>query len=559
MKKKKSNKLVAVLIVIAVLSVAAAGGTLAYIYYQNTHVFVEGQAYPLNATYLDLREEDISFAHYNALQEALPGCEILWNVPFQGKTVSSDAAEISITNPSPEDISILGTYFPKLETVNGAGCDNYEALEQLQSALPQVTVLYQVALGGSFVDPTVTELDLEPGDYDLDTLQEALLYLHQVTDVTIHKLDLTLEQFAAMQEAFPNINFHYTVYLLDREQDSTVTALDLSAMQESDLDQVARKLSLLPQLETVELCGSDGTSKLTEEEAKLLIAAAPNAVFHYAFDFYGQTLSTDMEEVVLKNVKIGDDGEQAIRDALDLLSNCKRFVLDGCGVSNEIMAQLREDYRDRTKVVWRVSFGNGSSLTDAQVIRSVYDLKDSNCAALRYCEDAVYADFGHDEYLNDSSFLEGMTSLEVLILSGSPIKDLTPLAACKNLRILELSNCGYITDVSPLAACEKLKMLNISYTKVTEVSSLEALPLTHLVAVGGTGTRMSQEEKDGFEEAHPDCQTLWRGTQEFGVGWRYVDDGTKMDWYAQAAEAIKYPHAPNNAGWYLKNADDGKN
>ena len=559
MKKKKSNKLVAVLIVIAVLSVAAAGGTLAYIYYQNTHVFVEGQAYPLNATYLDLREEDISFAHYNALQEALPGCEILWNVPFQGKTVSSDAAEISITNPSPEDISILGTYFPKLKTVNGAGCDNYEALEQLQSALPQVKVSYQVALGGSFVDPTVTELDLEPGDYDLDTLQEALLYLHQVTDVTIHKLDLTLEQFTAMQEAFPDINFHYTVYLLDQEQDSTVTALDLSAMEESDLDQVARKLSLLPQLETVELCGSDGTSKLTEEEAKLLIAAAPNAVFHYAFDFYGQTLSTDMEEVVLKNVKIGDDGEQAIRDALDLLSNCKRFVLDGCGVSNEVMAQLREDYRDRTKVVWRVSFGNGSSLTDAQVIRSVYDLKDSNCAALRYCEDAVYADFGHDEYLNDSSFLEGMTSLEVLILSGSPIKDLTPLAACKNLRILELSNCGYITDVSPLAACEKLEMLNISYTKVTEVSSLEALPLTHLVAVGGTGTRMSQEEKDGFEEAHPDCQTLWRGTQEFGVGWRYVDDGTKMDWYAQAAEAIKYPHAPNNAGWYLENADDGKN
>ena len=476
MKKKKSNKLVAVLIVIAVLSVAAAGGTLAYIYYQNTHVFVEGQAYPLNATYLDLREEDISFAHYNALQEALPGCEILWNVPFQGKTVSSDAAEISITNPSPEDISILGTYFPKLETVNGAGCDNYETLEQLQSALPQVKVLYQVALGGSFVDPTVTELDLEPGDYDLDTLKEALLYLHEVTDVTIHKLDLTLEQFAAMQEAFPNINFHYTVYLLDREQDSTITALDLSAMQESDLDQVARKLSLLPQLETVELCG----------------------------------------------------------------------------VSNEVMAQLREDYRDRTKVVWRVSFGNGSSLTDAQVIRSVYDLKDSNCAALRYCEDAVYADFGHDEYLNDSSFLEGMTSLEVLILSGSPIKDLTPLENCKNLRILEIANCGYITDLTPLAQCESLEMLNISYTKAEDLSPLEELDLTHLVAVGGTGTRLGTEQQQAFEAAHPDCQNLWRGTQEYGVGWRYVNDETKMDWYAQAAVAFKYPHAPNNAGWYLE-------
>lgn len=555
----KSNKLVAILVVIAVLAVAAAGGTVAYIYYQNTHVFVEGEAYPLNATYLDLREEDISLAHYNALQEQLPGCEILWNVPFQGKKLSSDSTEISITNPSSEDISLLKTYFPKLQAINAAGCDNYEALEQLHAALPDVKLSYQIAIGGSFVEPEVTTLDLEPGDYDLDTLKEALLYLHQVTDVTIHKLDLTQEQFQGLQEAFPEIQFRYTVYLLDKEQDSDVTELDLSGMQESDLDQVARKLALFPELETVELCGSDGTSKLTEQEAKTLIAAAPQAIFHYAFDFYGQTLSTDMEEVKLKGLKIGDEGEQDVRDALDLLSNCKRFVLEDCKLSNEVLAKLRDDYRDRTKIVWRVYFGDGSCLTDAQVIRSVYDLKDSNCDALRYCEDAVYADFGHDEYLNDSSFLEGMTSLEVLILSGSPIKDLTPLAACKNLRILELSNCGYITDVSPLAACEKLEMLNISYTKVTEVSSLEALPLTHLVAVGGTGTRMSQEEKDGFEEAHPDCQTLWRGTQEFGVGWRYVDDETKMDWYAQAAEAFKYPHAPNNTGWYLENTDDGEN
>ena len=555
----KSNKLVAILVVIAVLAVAAAGGTVAYIYYQNTHVFVEGEAYPLNATYLDLREEDISLAHYNALQEQLPGCEILWNVPFQGKKLSSDSTEISITNPSSEDISLLKTYFPKLQAINAAGCDNYEALEQLHAALPDVKLSYQIAIGGSFVEPEVTTLDLEPGDYDLDTLKEALLYLHQVTDVTIHKLDLTQEQFQGLQEAFPEIQFRYTVYLLDKEQDSDVTELDLSGMQESDLDQVARKLALFPELETVELCGSDGTSKLTEQEAKTLIAAAPQAIFHYAFDFYGQTLSTDMEEVKLKGLKIGDEGEQDVRDALDLLSNCKRFVLEDCKLSNEVLAKLRDDYRDRTKIVWRVYFGDGSCLTDAQAIRSVYDLKDSNCDALRYCEDAVYADFGHDEYLNDSSFLEGMTSLEVLILSGSPVKDLTPLAACKNLRILELSNCGYITDVSPLAACEKLEMLNISYTKVTEVSSLEALPLTHLVAVGGTGTRMSQEEKDGFEEAHPDCQTLWRGTQEFGVGWRYVDDETKMDWYAQAAEAFKYPHAPNNTGWYLENTDDGEN
>ena len=553
MKRRNSNKLIVVLVVIAVLSVAAAGGMLAYIYYQNTHIFVEGQAYPLDATYLDLREEDISFSHFDSVQSQLPGCTVVWNVPFQGKKISSDATEIAISNPSSEDIRLLGQYFLNLQTVNAAGCDNYAALEQLQAALPRVKVAYQVALGGSFADPAVTELDLEPGDYDLDTLKEALLYLHQVTDVTIHKLDLTLEQFQALQEAFPEIGFHYTVYLLDQELDSGITELDLSEMQETDLDQVARKLSLLPDLETVELCGSDGASRLTEQEAKALIAAAPDAVFHYAFDFYGKNLSTDMEEVQLKGLKIGDDGEQAIRDALDLLSNCKRFVLEDCGLSNEVLAKLRDDYRDRTKIVWRVYFGNGSSLTDAQVIRSVYDLKDSNCAALRYCEDAIYADFGHDEYLNDSSFLEGMTSLEVVILSGSPIKDLTPLASCKNLRILEIANCGYVTDLSPLAACEKLEMLNISYTKAEDLSPLENLPLTHLVSVGGTGTRLGQEQRAAFEAAHPDCQNLWQGTQEYGVGWRYVSAEVQMDWYAQAAAAFKYPHSPNNAGWYLEN------
>ena len=78
-----------------------------------------------------------------------------------------------------------------------------------------------------------------------------------------------------------------------------------------------------------------------------------------------------------------------------------------------------------------------------------------------------------------------------------------------------------------------------------------SLPLTHLVAVGGTGSRIPQEDKDSFAETHPDCNTMYTGSQEFGVGWRYSDKETKMEWYEKAAEAFKYPHAPNKTGWYL--------
>ena len=116
---------------------------------------------------------------------------------------------------------------------------------------------------------------------------------------------------------------------------------------------------------------------------------------------------------------------------------------------------------------------------------------------------------------------------------------------------MELSNCGYITDVSPLSGCESLEMLNISYTKVASLSGLEELPMTHLVAVGGTGSKIPQEDKDTFAEKHPDCLTMYTGSQEFGVGWRYSSKEDKMEWYAKAAEAFKYPHAPNKTGWYL--------
>ena len=493
----KKNSVVTILVTLAVVVTLIAVGLTAFIIYQRTHIFVENKAYPISAQSLDLREEDISFAHYDSVHAQLPNCQILWSVPFQGGKVSNDVTRISIQNPSSDDIWLLQTYFPKLKIIDASACDNYTALEQLQEALPNVSVSYTVSLGASVALPDATELELGQGTFDLDTLKEGLLFLHQVKTVTFPQMALTLEEFQGLQEAFPDIDFSYTVDILGGEYESTTKELDLSALT-------------------------------------------------------GETLSTDMEEVVLKKKSIGDSGEEEIRLALDLLSNCKRFVLEDCGLSSDVLVKLREDYRDRTKVVWRVYFGNGTSLTDAEVVRSVYDLKDSNCSELQYLEDVKYADFGHDEYLNDSSFLSGMKSLEVLIISGSPIKDLSPLSGCKNLRILEIANCGYITDLSPLEDCESLEMLNISHTKATEgLSALEERNMTHLTAVGGIWNKISQEDRDAFQEDHPDCWIVTSGN-EYGVGWRYEDKETKMEWYEKASEAFKYPHAPNNVGWYLE-------
>ena len=106
----KKNPVVTILVTLAVVVTLIAVGLTAFIIYQRTHIFVENKAYPISAQSLDLREEDISFAHYDSVHAQLPNCQILWNVPFQGGKVSNDATRISIQNPSSDDIWLLQKY-----------------------------------------------------------------------------------------------------------------------------------------------------------------------------------------------------------------------------------------------------------------------------------------------------------------------------------------------------------------------------------------------------------------------------------------------------------------
>ena len=326
--------------------------------------------------------------------------------------------------------------------------------------------------------------------------------------------------------------------------------------------QTAEQLALLPELETVELMDSSGASQLTLEEVKTLQEAAPEAVFHYSFSFFDSTISTTDEEVVIKNQKIGDENEAQVRLALDVMENCSRFVLDNCRLSDEVLAQIREDYRDKTKVVWRVWFGEGgSSLTDVQVIRAVYGLVDDNCHDLVYCEDVRFLDLGHNEYLDGADFISGMPNLEYAILSGAPIKSLEPFSGCKKLKFLEIAFCEYIEDISPLASCESLEMLNIGNTHVTDLSPLDELNLTHLMArlYPGGGSRVPAEEQTRFQEQHPDCWASFTGAQPYGDGWRYEEDNeTFTAAYELINDAFRYPNAPNTVGWYFDETEEAE-
>jgi len=539
------------LIAVIVLAVIAAG-LLGFTLYQSSHIYIEDAVYAKSARELDLRGTDISVQHYEAVHTELPNCNIIWDVPFQGKKVASNTAELTAKGFTAADLQMI-PYFTNLKNLTVESCSDYVLLEGLQQMLPKCSVNYVVELGGSEADRFATELILAPGTYDYEVLMKNLKHLPDVTRISFQQTELDSDKFEALQNAYSDISFGYTVELLGNELTVETTSVDLTNMTSADLADVVKKLPMLAALESIQLADSTAEGGLTLEEVKQLKDAAPNVRIKYTFELYGETITTDDEEMLFRNKRkyINNDTLYQLRQALDIMNNCTRVVLDNTAASDSEVAQLREDYRGKTSIVWRVYFADyGSSLTDVEVLRVVYDLGDDNCKSLKYLENVKYMDLGHNEYLDYCDFVSSMTELEVAIISGAPIKSLEPFANCKKLKFLEMANCSYIPDLEPLRNCTELEMLNISFTSITDLTPIDELPITHLTAVKN---QLSDEEELRYTEAHPDCWIVMTGDQPYGQGWRYdKDNQTKLPWYAKLAEAFRYPDPYNKTGWYLK-------
>ena len=538
------------LIAVIVLAVMAAS-LLGLLLYQSGHIYVEDAVYAKNAGELDLRGMDISVQHYEAVHSQMPGCTILWDVPFQGSAVESNTTQLTAKGFTTADLQMI-PYFTDLKVIEVTDCTDYALLEGLQAMLPKCSVNYVVDLGGSRIDRYETELKLTPGTYDYDVMLKNLKHLPDVKSVTFLQTQLDAEKFDAMKAAYTGVEFDYTVDLLGNELTAETKSADLSKMTSGDLDDILKKLPLLAALETVQLPDGTGEAGLTLEDAVKLKQAAPNVKLQYTFDLYGVTITTNDEELTFRNKRkyINNDTLYQLRQALEIMNNCTRVVLDNTAASDAECAQLREDYRGKTSIVWRVYFADyGSSLTDVDVLRVVYDLGDDNCKSLKYLENVKYMDLGHNEFLDYCDFVSSMTELEVAIISGAPIKSLEPFANCKKLKFLEMSNCSYIPDLEPLRNCTELEMLNLGHTTISDLSPLDELPLTNLCL---NDNNVSEEERLRFAELKPDCWIIHGSGQDYGTGWRYDEKGDKLEWYAKLSDAFLYPNPYNKTGWYLK-------
>lgn len=438
-----------------------------------------------------------------------------------------------------EDISQLELY-TNLKNVDLSGSTCYDAIVSFMNAHPGVNVTYTVELGGTTVAHDVTELELAAGSFDYATLAENLQYLPQVTGISLPVTDLSREQIDSLRAAYPGIAVDYTVTLLGQELTEDVTTLDVSTMEAGQIGEIAAVLPMLPNVHTLDLLGETGTNNMSTTDVKALMDACMGMKVVYEFDFYGLRLSTATETVELNKVNIGNEGEETIRQALDIMPHCTYMKLDDCGIDSAVMASIRADYPD-TKVVWRIFFGKFNCLTDAEMLRLTNGLKDQHVGELIYCNDVKYLDVGHNEPLTDISFIAYMPKLEICILSGSSVSDLTAFTNHQNIEFLEMCFCSNVKDLSPLVNCPNLKFLNISYTAVRDLELVYDMPLERFNCMQN---KIPDDQQAKFLEGHPNCLTRFSGTQCYGYGWRYDDDGiTFSEYYANMRVIFMYDDA----------------
>lgn len=407
--------------------------------------------------------------------------------------------------------------------------------EPEQTTAPPTTVP-TVDIGGTVLEYDVTALDLTTMAYDLDLLVAAADELSQVTEIRLGETQLRAEGFRKLSDAYPNARIDYSLRWLDQELTKDTTSVNFSAMTPEQTDELLDLLPLLPALEQISFVDEEGNCAFGVENLDQLDKvriARPELYLQVSFDLFGQKVTSEDERIEYYVVEIGNEGAEVVRQVLPYLRNCTYFLMDGCGIDYEILAQMREDFPE-TEIVWRVWLVEedynsklflrcGSYLTDTHRIRTTY-VNDENSHVLNYCTKTKYVDVGHVWQLTQCDFLSYMPDLEVCIIAITFITDITPLANHEKLEYLELFTTD-IEDISPLTTCPNIEHLNLSnmpkLDDVTPVLALKKLKRIRIV----DSPLVSDEEKRMLEEALPDCKHLNWGHWSTAWGWRYIGGG----------------------------------
>ncbi|MGM9585387.1 MAG: hypothetical protein ACI3V1_07575 [Faecousia sp.] len=513
---RKKTLLAVVLSAVVVLSAAAGIGWILW------HNYVVGfRLYPKDAVSLDLRGEVLSPRHFDTLAEKLPDCRILWDVPFQGGSLSSDTTDITVDTLTDEDVATLG-YFPQLESVHADGCTDYDSLMLLKQTYPDVAVSYYVTLDGTDYPESTDTVELRHITQEELSL---LPYLCKLKTVLVRG-DTQPQDFSQLREYCEARNVTFLVGIGSNLVGQDATQLAVENVTQEDLS----LLGNLPNLKQLHLVNP----KADPEAVLALPEAYPNMDISWEVQIGDQVFQNTDTEIDLSATVITDLSE--VESQMEYLPQAETVIFGLCGIDNpkwgasktknlaiceienEDMAAYRDRVRDKYKVVWTVRLGPSIALrTDKDNFMpnhfGVGQLFNDYAYNLRYCEDMVCLDVGHMT-LTDISFVEYMPKLKYLILAWTEVQYIEPIRSCKNLIWLELDN-SCIRDYSPLVDCTALEDLNIGKTFCDITPILQMTWLKNLYMIFGNGGDAWKAS-----QALPNTHVVATGDATVGGGWR---------------------------------------
>jgi LmbE family N-acetylglucosaminyl deacetylase/Leucine-rich repeat (LRR) protein len=487
------------------------------------------QLFP-NLTTVDVTGSN-AFDLIAACRSGQPDLHFVFSLPVGNETLTENDTTLLVTGVP--DLPVLAqavVLFPNLETLDLRQADVNEAdLKVLQAECPQLSVLYSVSIGTARVDADSETVAF--AGTGVKTAEEAaaiLSALPNLASVDLHGSELNTEDALALEAAFPNVAFSYSVPLFGAAYESDVTEIDLSdAVVDGDIVAALRPFRSL-----VSVCLPDG---IDESVYDALEAEHPETFFRHTVTVLGQTVQNDVEELDASGKELAED---EVREALRKLPRLRKLDICGCGLTNEQMEGLMADY-PAVKLVWTVTVGKRIIRTDAtgfstknpgrftsdkasdeynEKVRTAVRLYPGDIEVLKYCTDLVALDLGHN-YLtaDDLDVLQYLPHLQILILADNRINDISMLTCLQELKYVELF-MNPIEDVSPLLELPDLIDINICNIKLKDPTPLYSF--THAerlwFAMNGISYTIGKEIADAL----PNCECNYTTSDETGEGWR---------------------------------------
>lgn len=427
------------MILLCLLTVLGIGGYFGYRYYRDTYLVMGEQTYRRDITELDfsggelpepetLREfpqlrklnllnTGLTVAQYEVYRGALPECEILWELPFQGGYLPLDTETLTLEQLTEEDMALL-PYLTELKSVDATAMTDLETVMALQAARPELEIAYQVCVGGQILNKDTAELTLE--NADIQELADKLAYLPAMKNITFTGTAPENEAIYDLMQTYPDVTCHWNFTFFDIPVTSDTTELDLSGIPMENVETLEAGLKYFNDLQKVVMCDTG----LPSEEIDALWKRNPETRFVWNVRIGRFTVRTDI--IALMPFQFGYNGTKGIR-LYDKDCTEMKYLVD--------MVCMDFGHMGITDVSFLEYMPNLEYLIIADTM--VSDITPmQNLKKLKYLEAFLCN-------IRDISPLTGCTALEDVNLSNNPIRDITPLAQIESLNNIWISGVNW--------------------------------------------------------------------------------------------------------------------